>query len=106
MMLAHRTGRGPAPHANDQHVHRRAVQDHRQVAERAMQLDHGRLVISLVESIEIEHVLQAGGAHTDGRLHAFVAPELQQEIAVAPVDGHLERIADVPGDRDRRGQHQ
>ena len=77
-ILRHGAWRGAAAHPDHQHVFGIAVQHHRQVADRAMQSHHVRLIVGLVEAIEIQHVLELRRAHADRRLRALVPPELEQ----------------------------
>ena len=69
-----RAGGGAAAQANHQCVPGIAVQRHRQVADRAVHLDHARLVGGLVEPVDVEDPALASGVHHDGRLHAVVTP--------------------------------
>ena len=99
-VLADRAGRGAAAHAHDQRRFRRAVQHHGQVTDGAMQPDHRRLIVGLMQAVEVEDVLKLRGAHADGGLRTFVAPELEQQVAVSPIDGDLERIRQIARDQD------
>ena len=91
-ILADRAWSGAAAHADHEHVFRIAVQHHRQVTDGAVQQHHARLIVGLVEAVEIQHVLKLRCADADRGLRTLVTPELQQPIRVAALDRDLERI--------------
>ncbi len=99
---ADRAGRGAAAEPDDQRALRVRVQGHRQLTDGAMQLDHVRPIVGLVQAVDEEDALLRVHLHHDRRLGAVVAPRRTDAAAVPAGERDVERIRRQDGDRDER----
>ena len=92
-MLTGRARGHAAAEADDEHVLRRGMQHHREMADLAVHAQHFGGVVRLMQSIQIQRVAaEAGGVHGDGRLDALVMPEQPLDLAVTARERRPERI--------------